>query len=157
MRRAAQVVGGDGSWSTTVYGVEPDYLAIKQWDVEPATSSPRGELQARQGGPARHDRGGEAFRRRRPDRPAHTGRHRRPFTVIGVLESKGERGMGNDQDDVVMVPLDTALTPDAEQQHLLDRDERGPGRPDGAGPGRGEQILREAHRLRRATRMTSTS
>jgi len=32
------------------------------------------------------------------------------FSVIGLLESKGAGFGGNDQDDVVMVPLDTALT-----------------------------------------------
>jgi putative ABC transport system permease protein len=31
------------------------------------------------------------------------------FTVIGILEKKGAGGNGNDQDDVIMVPLDTAL------------------------------------------------
>jgi putative ABC transport system permease protein len=33
-----------------------------------------------------------------------------PFRIIGVLASKGSTGMGDDQDDVVMVPLDTALS-----------------------------------------------
>jgi putative ABC transport system permease protein len=32
-----------------------------------------------------------------------------PFKVIGLLSKKGATGMGDDQDDVVMVPLDTAL------------------------------------------------
>src|SRR5690606_38594116 len=31
-----------------------------------------------------------------------------PFTVVGVLESKGQGGWGQDQDDVVLVPLETA-------------------------------------------------
>jgi macrolide transport system ATP-binding/permease protein len=30
-----------------------------------------------------------------------------PFTIIGVLESKGQTGFGRDQDDVVMVPITT--------------------------------------------------
>jgi putative ABC transport system permease protein len=30
-----------------------------------------------------------------------------PFTVVGVLDSKGQGGWGQDQDDVVMVPLET--------------------------------------------------
>ena len=32
------------------------------------------------------------------------------FTVIGILESKGAGFGGNDQDDLVLIPLDTALT-----------------------------------------------
>ena len=31
-----------------------------------------------------------------------------PFRVIGVLESKGQSGGGNDQDDIVIIPLTTA-------------------------------------------------
>jgi putative ABC transport system permease protein len=31
-----------------------------------------------------------------------------PFTVVGVLSSKGQSGWGGDQDDVVFVPLETA-------------------------------------------------
>ena len=31
-----------------------------------------------------------------------------PFTVVGMLEPKGQGGFGQDQDDVVMVPLETA-------------------------------------------------
>ena len=32
-----------------------------------------------------------------------------PFTVIGVLSSKGQSAMGQDQDDIVFVPLTTAM------------------------------------------------
>jgi len=31
-----------------------------------------------------------------------------PFTIIGVLESKGQTMGGSDQDDVIMVPITTA-------------------------------------------------
>ena len=31
-----------------------------------------------------------------------------PFKVVGVLAAKGQGGFGQDQDDVVMVPLETA-------------------------------------------------
>ena len=31
-----------------------------------------------------------------------------PFTVIGVLESKGQSMMGYDQDDLILMPLSTA-------------------------------------------------
>ena len=31
-----------------------------------------------------------------------------PFTVVGILGSKGQGGFGQDQDDIVVVPLETA-------------------------------------------------
>src|SRR4029453_19580404 len=33
-----------------------------------------------------------------------------PFTVIGLLETKGQSLMGTDQDDVILMPLSTART-----------------------------------------------
>ena len=33
-----------------------------------------------------------------------------PFKVIGILESKGQSSMGQDQDDVVIIPITTATT-----------------------------------------------
>lgn len=33
-----------------------------------------------------------------------------PFKVIGILESKGQSSVGQDQDDIVIVPLTTAMT-----------------------------------------------
>ena len=33
-----------------------------------------------------------------------------PFKVIGILESKGQSSVGQDQDDTVIVPLTTAMT-----------------------------------------------
>jgi putative ABC transport system permease protein len=32
-----------------------------------------------------------------------------PFTVIGVLEAKGQSGYGQDQDDIVLMPFNTAI------------------------------------------------
>lgn len=33
-----------------------------------------------------------------------------PFKVVGILESKGQSSVGQDQDDIVIVPLTTAMT-----------------------------------------------
>lgn len=80
LRRAVTVVGGTGNWSTTVYGVEPDYQAIKEWQLQ------EGEFISEQDVKAR-----------------------RKIAVIGLLKSRGTNSMGQDQDDVVLVPLTTAL------------------------------------------------
>ncbi|MCP5452352.1 MAG: ABC transporter permease [Spirochaetaceae bacterium] len=104
-----KVVGGTGYWSTSVYGVEPDYLTIKGWGVASGSFFGEEDLASRAkvvvlGSTV----ASELFPGEDPvGRSVRIGST--PFTVIGLLESKGSTGMGNDQDDVVMVPLDTAV------------------------------------------------
>ncbi|HEY9594650.1 MAG TPA: FtsX-like permease family protein, partial [Spirochaetia bacterium] len=71
-----------------------------------------------------------------------------PFTVIGVLASKGSNSMGDDQDDTVMVPLDTALIR-LSQSRYLGGIEMSAVREDLMNQAQSEveQILRESHRL----------
>jgi putative ABC transport system permease protein len=148
VRRGAQIVGGSGSWSTTVMGVEPDYLTIKQWSMKSGEFFSAGDLTARAkvavlGQTVAKELFGDADPIGERIRAGTT-----PFTVVGVLASKGASAMGDDQDDVVMVPLDTAVTRmqkdrylgsiemSAVRQDLMDLAEN-----------EVDQILREAHRL----------
>ena len=113
-RGSVTVVGGEGAgeeanWSTTFYGVEPDYLLIKQWEVA------SGEFFADKDNAARSKVAvlGTTVAAKLFGSDDPVGRRLRigsqPFTVVGVLASKGSSAMGDDQDDVVMVPLDTAI------------------------------------------------
>jgi putative ABC transport system permease protein len=116
-QRSLSVAGGDGSWSTTVMGVEPEYLLIRNWNVAEGIFFDDEDVAARNrvavlgvtvaeelfGGEETGEAAGAAL-----GREIRIGKNR--FTVIGVLEKKGAGGGGNDQDDVIMVPLDTALT-----------------------------------------------
>jgi putative ABC transport system permease protein len=103
------VVGGANYWSTTVYGIEPDYLTIKSWKVQTGDFFTDHDIQARSKVAVL---GTTLAQKLFPDEDP-VGKSIRilttPFTVIGVLESKGANAMGSDQDDVVMVPLDTAV------------------------------------------------
>ena len=109
-QRTYTVVGGESNWSTTVMGVEPDYLIIKNWDVTDGSFFGDEDLASRNKVAVlgttvvknlfgANDPVGQSVR---------IGTNH--FKVIGVLDSKGAGGMGNDQDDVIMVPLDTAMT-----------------------------------------------
>lgn len=107
--QGAKVVGGSGSWSSAVYGIEPDYIVIKDWGLEQGEFFTERDLSSRAKVAVLGSTvAGELFPGEDP-----VGQSVRiestPFTIIGVLESKGSTGMGNDQDDVVMVPLDTAV------------------------------------------------
>jgi putative ABC transport system permease protein len=104
------VIGPQGSASVQVMGVEPGYLDIRNWGI--ALGSFFGEEDLRQRnrlavlGATTADSlfggGAEALGQQIRIGTNH-------FTVIGVLEKKGAGGFGNDQDDVIMAPLDTAL------------------------------------------------
>jgi putative ABC transport system permease protein len=108
LRGSAQIVWGNQNWSTVIFGVTPEYIDVRQWelaagrlfdttDMVGATKVCLiGQTVARQlfGGT---DPVGQAIRIRRV-----------PFTVIGVLESKGQSMMGTDQDDLILMPISTA-------------------------------------------------
>ncbi|MFA6856815.1 MAG: ABC transporter permease [Treponema sp.] len=103
------VVGGSNYWSTSVYGIEPDYLTIKSWAIKEGDFFTEKDIQARNKVAVL---GTTVAAKLFPDEDP-VGKSIRilttPFTVIGVLKSKGSNAMGSDQDDVVMVPLETAV------------------------------------------------
>lgn len=103
------VIGGSAYWSTTVYGVEPDYLTIKDWGVAEGEIFTEKDLTNRSkvavlGATVASKLFGDESPLGKNIRIATT-----PFTVIGVLTKKGASGTGSDQDDVVLVPLHTAV------------------------------------------------
>jgi len=109
MRIATRIVGGSGNWSTTVYGVEEPFLEIHQWEVESGNFFSEREAKTKQKvAVLGFTVAKELFPNADPIgariRIANT-----PYQVIGVLKSKGKNAMGNDQDDVVMIPIESAL------------------------------------------------
>jgi putative ABC transport system permease protein len=105
VRGQAQLASDGANWNTQVQGVTPDYLLAR--DLKIAAGRMFDEREARQGrkvvvvGPtvARELWGdGDPVGRRVRVRTV-------PFEVIGVLESKGQAGFGQDQDDVILAPL----------------------------------------------------
>jgi len=108
-RSGGQVIAGANNWFTTIYGVEPDYFEIRNWDMEYGEAFEERDVTVRSKiailGATVAD---ELF----PDGDALGQRIRIeniPFNVVGVLKSKGQAGMGQDQDDVVLAPLTSVL------------------------------------------------
>ena len=105
VRGQVQLAAEGANWSSQIQGVTPDYLVAR--DLKVVQGRMFDDREARQGrkvaviGPtvAR-----ELFGASDP-----VGRRVRvrsvPFEVIGVLETKGQAGFGQDQDDVVLAPL----------------------------------------------------
>ena len=103
-----QIVYGNLNWTTLVQGVTPEFFVAREWDVaagKPFTEEDvEGATKVALVGQtvvvnlfAHADPLGQIIRIK------HV-----PFTVIGVLDRKGQSTFGQDQDDVILVPLSTA-------------------------------------------------
>jgi len=105
---AAQIVYGNQNWSTGVYGTSPSMLNIREWplfsgrpftdqDVRSATKVCLLGQTVVENLFGNIDPVGQIIRIKKI-----------PFTVIGVLERKGQSPQGQDQDDTIYIPVTTA-------------------------------------------------
>jgi putative ABC transport system permease protein len=108
IRGVAQVIYGNQNWSTSITGTSPEMIEIRGWSVPSGRAFTEQELD----GAAKVcvlgktvadnlfggiDPIGQIIRIKKI-----------PFTVIGVLSPKGQTTWGQDQDDLIFVPLTTA-------------------------------------------------
>ncbi|OGG44182.1 MAG: multidrug ABC transporter substrate-binding protein [Candidatus Handelsmanbacteria bacterium RIFCSPLOWO2_12_FULL_64_10] len=107
-RGTGQVIAGNNNWSTQIYGVTPDYFEVREWSLASGRMFESAELN----GSAKVALIGQTVATQLfgdQDPLDQSIRIRKvPFTVIGVLDKKGQSMMGQDQDDVIMVPISTA-------------------------------------------------
>ena len=108
-RQVAQVAYGNQNWSTSVQGVTPSYLPIRNWSV--SAGRPLSEADERDA--ARVVLLGltvlkNLFGEYQDPVGATILVKGVPMEVIGVLTGKGQSGFGQDQDDVIMIPFTTA-------------------------------------------------
>ncbi|MDA1310276.1 MAG: ABC transporter permease, partial [Proteobacteria bacterium] len=108
VRGGAQVIWGNTNWSTQIYGTTPEYLEVRQWVLQ----SGRGFEPVEMSGAGKVCILGQTVVKQlfgNTDPVGQSIRIRRvPFTVIGTLETKGQSMMGTDQDDIILMPLNTA-------------------------------------------------
>ena len=104
-----QLVAGNQNWNTQVQGMTPNIIDIRNYTIKTGRMYTEKELTSR-------DRvcviGQTVADNLFPegDPVGKTVRiNKAPFRVVGVLNSKGQSSMGQDQDDVVFVPLPTAM------------------------------------------------
>ncbi|NBW50986.1 MAG: FtsX-like permease family protein, partial [Betaproteobacteria bacterium] len=106
-RTSGQLVFGNTNWGSSIIGVNNDYLEARDWPLAAGRMFDAGEL----AGSAKVAWIGSTVARELfgdQDPVEQVIRVRNiPMTVIGVLAPKGQNSMGQDQDDVVMVPLGT--------------------------------------------------
>ena len=107
LRTGAQVVVGNTNWSTSILGSTNDYLEAREWPLSDGRLFDGAELQ----GSAKVAIIGQTVARELfgdADPLDQVIRVKKvPVTVVGVLGKKGQNSMGQDQDDVVIVPIST--------------------------------------------------
>lgn len=108
VQRQYQVVYGNKNWTTSVQGTTPDFTAVRNFAVAQGSFFTTKSLEQRE----RVAVLGQTVVDNLFNGVSPVGQTIRvnntPFRVIGVLESKGQSAGGQDQDDMVLVPLTTA-------------------------------------------------
>jgi putative ABC transport system permease protein len=108
VRGGVQVVAANANWATALFGVTPGFLEARDWTTTTGRTLTREDVEG--GGKVlligqtvaqnlfgAADPVGQMVRVKKV-----------PLTVVGVLARKGQSAQGQDQDDVVLVPLSTA-------------------------------------------------
>ena len=131
--RSYQLVAGNQNWTASVEGTTPNVLDIRNYTLEDGRNLTQRDLTSR-------DRvcviGQTIVENLFPDGDAigKTVRiNKAPFKVVGVLQEMGQSSSGQDQDDVVFIPLTTAqnrmmgityisrITIQAENENVIDQ------------------------------------
>jgi len=108
VRGGAQVIYGNNNWATSIYGVTPDYLTIRDLSVADGAEFTQQDIDSANkvavlGRTPVNNLFGDA------DPIGQTVRIKNvPFTVVGVLTAKGQSSQGQDQDDVILLPISSA-------------------------------------------------
>lgn len=104
-----QVVNGNQNWNTSVVGATPDYMNIRSLVIANGTFITQKDIDSNSrvvviGTTVAENLFGENVN--------PVGKNIRinndPFKVVGLLESKGQSSVGQDQDDMVIIPITTA-------------------------------------------------
>ena len=106
---SGQLVNGNQNWSTGIQGVTPAHMVVRDLKVSHGSFFTEKELTSRSrvaviGTTVSANLFGEENPVGKTIRVSN-----QPFRIIGVLESKGQSSVGQDQDDVVLIPLTTAM------------------------------------------------
>jgi putative ABC transport system permease protein len=154
LRGNTQVVYAENNAATDWQGVQPDFFAINGWELAEGDAFDAQDY----GSAAKEVILGDTVRRTLFGEDSGVGQTIRigrvPFLVVGTLAPKGQGGFGQDQDDVVMVPMETGrrrllgamgLPPGAVMQIALTVGNAGDL---GYVQGEVEALLRQRHRIK---------
>jgi putative ABC transport system permease protein len=108
VRGGVQVVYGSNNWATSIQGVTPDYMTIRDYTMLSGQFFTNQDVDAAAkvavlGETVVHNLFGDS------DPTGQVAIIKNvPFTVVGVLTPKGQSPSGQDQDDIILLPISTA-------------------------------------------------
>ncbi len=109
LRDRGQIVYGNLNWSTSLQGGSPDFFMIRDWRID------EGDLFSDQDvrGSTKVCLIGQTIVQQLFSNEDPIGKTIRikniPFRVVGTLKSKGQNMMGQDQDDLILIPYTTLI------------------------------------------------
>jgi putative ABC transport system permease protein len=107
LRQGAQIVAGDRNWGTSVQGGTVDFFFIRDWKLDKGDLFSDADVRAA----TKVCLLGQTVADNLFDGTDPVGQTIRirniPFRVLGTLKPKGQNAMGQDQDDLIIVPYTT--------------------------------------------------
>jgi putative ABC transport system permease protein len=108
LRTTQQVISEDQNWGTSINGISPEYLQLRSWPVSSGVAITQSDVE---GGTKVALLGKTVVEKLYGANADPVGQSVRikkiPFQIIGVLSSKGQSAVGQDYDDVVLIPYTT--------------------------------------------------
>jgi putative ABC transport system permease protein len=103
-----QAINGSMNWPTTIQGVSPDYLTIRNWPLKEGTAFTDADVNGSTKVCILGQTVADNLFDAGDDPIGKTIRFNKiPIKVIGVLATKGENAFGQDQDDIIVAPYTT--------------------------------------------------
>jgi putative ABC transport system permease protein len=117
-RISGQIISNNGNWQTTLYGVIPEYLTIREWNISAGEMFSKKDIQTSSKviviGSTIAD---QLFPEQNPiGMTVRFGKV--PLKIIGVLEKKGQNAMGQDQDDIILAPIKMVINRMDRARHI---------------------------------------
>lgn len=108
MSESKQITYGNQNWATSAAGTSASYFYIRDWKIRDGRNFTLEDIKnitkvAIIGNTVAINLFGDVDPINKTVRIGNV-----PFKIIGVLETKGQNGMGQDQDDIIFIPITTA-------------------------------------------------
>jgi putative ABC transport system permease protein len=108
LRGNGQAVYANANWTTPIYGVTPEYLAARDWAVVDGRPLEMEDIEGSRKVALIGQTVAEKLFPKGDPIDAVIRIDRVPFRIIGLLDRKGQSMVGQDLDDMILMPLTTA-------------------------------------------------